>query len=115
MNYSDIFILGWNLNAFMFVINLFLAVNIVRSNDPERLEKESELLNKLSSEMEEYYPNRQIETLISYLVPFTAFYRILFKLAEMIMFFNKNRGTKMFDFIIYKYQQDIAKAKSRIN
>ncbi|MEA3353481.1 MAG: hypothetical protein U9Q33_06680 [Campylobacterota bacterium] len=114
MSYSDILILGWNLNAFMFVINLFLAVNIVRSNDPTQLEKESKVLNELSQEMEKYYPNRQVETLISYLIPFTAFYRILFKLIEMNMFFSKNKGTKMFDFVIYKYQKEIQKAKNKV-
>lgn len=113
MNYLDICILGWNLNAMMFVVNLFLAANIVRNGDVDEFQKESELLSDLHQEFEQYYPNRKVETVISYLVPFTAFYRILFKLIEMVLFFNKNKGTKMYDFIVYKYQRDIEKAKRR--
>ena len=33
MTYADIFIIGWNLNALMFILNLFLAVNILKSNE----------------------------------------------------------------------------------
>ena len=113
MNYTDILILGWNLNAMMFVVNLVIAVNIIRTNDVDQFQKESENLRELSTQMEEYYPNKQYETLLSYAIPFTAFYRILFKLIEMVMFFNKNRGTKIYDFIVYKYQNDINKAKNR--
>ena len=113
MNYTDIIILGWNLNALMFVVNLVLAINIIRTNEAERFQEESEKLRELSSQMEEYYPNKQYETLLSYAIPFTAFYRILFKLIEMVMFFNKNKGTKMYDFIVFKYQNDINKAKNR--
>ncbi len=115
MNYTDILILGWNLNAMMFVVNLLIAVNVVRTNEIDEFQKESEVLRELSSELEKYYPNKQLETLISYAIPFTAFYRILFKLLEMVMFFNKNKGTKIYDFIVYKYQSDINKAKQRID
>ena len=111
MSYSDIFILGWNLNGMMFVVNLFLAVNVLKSSDVEDLEEESRVLNELKQEFDKYYPNRQYETLISYFIPFTAFYRIVFKIIEMLMFFSKNKGTKMFDFIVYKYQSDIDKVK----
>ena len=113
MNYTDILIIGWNLNAMMFVVNLLIAVNIIRTNEADKFQEESEVLRELSTEMEEYYPNKQYETLISYMIPFTAFYRILFKLFEMGMFFNKNKGTKIYDFIVYKYQTDINKAKNR--
>lgn len=111
MTYTDIFILGWNLNAAMFVVNLFMAINVIKTNNVEDIEKESQALGELKQEFDKYYPNRQYETLLSYAIPFTAFYRILFKLFEMVMFFNKNKGSKMFDFIVYKYQSDIDKAK----
>jgi len=112
MEYSEILIIGWNLNAMMFVINLLIAINIIRTNEIDKFQKESEILKELSIEMEKYYPNKQYETLISYIVPFTAFYRILFKLVEMQMFFSKNKGTRIYDFIVYKYQADINKAKN---
>ncbi len=112
MSYADILILGWNLNALMFVVNLFLAINVMKSADMEEFEKESERLSVLKQQFDAYYPNRRYETLASYLIPFTAFYRISFKLLEMGLFFSKNRGTKMFDFIVYKYQTDIEKAKN---
>lgn len=112
MSYADILILGWNLNALMFVVNLFLAINVMKSTDMEQVEKESERLSVLKQQFDTYYPNRKYETMLSYLIPFTAFYRISFKLVEMSMFFSKNKGTKMFDFIVYKYQTDIEKAKS---
>jgi hypothetical protein len=112
MSYSDIFILGWNLNAMMFVVNLFLAVSVMRSADMEQVEKEGQVLSALKQQFDTYYPNRKYETLISYLIPFVAFYRIVFKLIEMRMFFFKNKGAKMFDFMVYKYEKDIQKAKS---
>lgn len=111
MTYTDIIILGWNLNAMMFVVNLFLAFNVMRADDMEKLQKQGELLSKLKQEFDNYYPNRRYETLLSYMIPYTAFYRIVFKLIEMSMFFSKNKGTKMFDFMIYKYEKDIQKAK----
>ena len=112
MSYSDIFILGWNLNALMFVINLFVAVNIFRSvEDPIELQEYTNTIEELNEEFKKYYPNRTFETLISFIVPFTAFYRILFRLIEMYLFFKKNQGTKIYDFMIYKYQHDIDKAK----
>lgn len=111
MTYTDIIILGWNLNALMFVVNLFLAINVMKASDIQDLEKQSRTLGDLKQEFDRYYPNRTYETLISYMIPFTAFYRISFKLIEMMMFFSKNKGTRMFDFMIYKYQKDIQKAK----
>ncbi len=113
MSYTDIVIIGWNLNALMFVVNLLIAINIIRTNEMDQFEKQSETLRDLSTQMEEYYPNKQYETLLSYAIPFTAFYRILFKLFEMMMFFSKNKGTKIYDFIVYKYTYDIEKAKNR--
>ncbi len=112
MSYSEIFILGWNLNALMFVINLFLAFNVIKSTDAIQISKENEKLSQLKSELDIYYPNKTIETVISYLIPFTAFYRVAFRLYEMSMFFKANPGTSTFDFMIYKYEKDIEKAKN---
>ena len=113
MTYADIFIIGWNLNALMFMINLLLAVSVLRANDPVSLSKESETLRELKEEFDELYPNRRYDTLITYFIPFTAFFRVSFRMYEMKMFFNKNEGTKMYDFMIYKYQTDINRVKDR--
>jgi hypothetical protein len=112
MEYVDIFILGWNLNALMFVVNLFMATSILKTNQVDDFEKQRSLLDKLQKEFEQYYPNRKTETLVSYLIPFTAFYRVSFRLFEMTLFFSKNKNTKMFDYVVYKYQNDIDKAKN---
>lgn len=111
MTYSEIFILGWNLNAFMFVLNLLLAITIIKANDPDDLQKQNEILGKLKEEFDAYYPNRKYETLITYLVPFTAFFRMSFRLIEMFSFFSRNKGTKMFDFMVYTYEREINKVK----
>jgi len=111
MSYGDIFIIGWNLNALMFVVNLLMAFTILKSSDPMDLVKESEQLNILKEEFDKYYPNRRYETLITYFFPFTAFFRLGFRFFEMSLFFKKNEGTKMYDFMIYKYQSDIDKMK----
>ena len=111
MTYTEIFILGWNLNAFMFVVNLILAIKVISGNNPEELQEQNQVLTELKNEFEKFYPNRGIETLASYLIPFTAFFRVGWRLIEMMSFFNKNQGTKMFHFMVYKYQSDIDKAK----
>jgi len=113
MTYSEIFIFGWNLNALMFVVNLILAFRTVKQNDIMTISKEHETLNELKQEMDKFYPNRGMETLVSYFIPFTAFFRVSWRLIEMTMFFNKNQGARMFDFMVYKYQVDIQKAKNR--
>ncbi|MEA3512194.1 MAG: hypothetical protein U9R37_01190 [Campylobacterota bacterium] len=112
MSYSEIIILGWNLNAFMFVLNLVLAFNIVKGNDPVVMSKEHEKLSSLKEQLDEYYPYRGYETILSYAFPFVAFYRVSWRFIEMNMFFNKNKGTSMFDFMVYKYETDIQKAKN---
>jgi len=112
MTYSEIFILGWNLNALMFIVNLILAFNVIRSSDPIQLSKENEKLSALKQEIDIYYPNRIIETIGSYLIPFTAFYRVSFRLVQMSSFFKRNPGTTMYDFMVYKYEEDIKKAKN---
>ena len=113
MSYEDIFIIGWNLNALMFIINLILAISVLKSNDPASLSKESETLRELKEEFDSYYPNRRYDTLITYMIPFAAFYRVAFRMIEMKMFFDKNSGTRMYDFMIYKYQTDINRVKNR--
>ena len=62
--------------------------------------------------MEKYYPNRTLTTMITYVVPFTAFFRMNYKLVEMYFFFQKNTEAKMFDYMVYKYTYDIQKAKN---
>jgi len=111
MNYSDIFTLGWNLNLVMFVINIVLSINIMKSVDITKAVKEHEILKELKEELDKYYPNRSYETLFSYFIPFTAFYRVSWRLLEMKMFFAKNIDTSMFDFMVYKYERDITIAK----
>jgi hypothetical protein len=113
MSYFDIFIFGWNLNALMFVVNLFLAVRVIKTNDMDEIEEQTRLLEDLKYEFDKYYPNRKIEILISYAIPFTAFFRMTLRLIEMSMFFNKNKNTTMYDFMVYKYSYDIQKAKSK--
>jgi hypothetical protein len=95
----------------MFIINLILAVKIIKSGDITNLHQESKILNELKDEFDKFYPNRSYETLFSYIIPFTAFFRVGWKLIEMNMFFKKNEGTTMFDFMVYKYQLDINRAK----
>ncbi|MEA2017111.1 MAG: hypothetical protein U9N59_01575 [Campylobacterota bacterium] len=113
MSYSEIFILGWNLNGLMFVINLFTAMNVMKSTDIVTMSKDQETLSELKEELDTYYPNRSWETLISYFIPFTAFFRVSWRFYEMKMFFTKNEGTRLFDFMVYRYQKDIQIAKNR--
>ena len=113
MSYSEIFILGWNLNGLMFVINLFTAMRIMKSTDIVTMSKEQERLSELKEELDTYYPNRSWETLVSYFIPFTAFFRVSWRFYEMKMFFTKNEGTRLFDFMVYRYQKDIQIAKNR--
>ena len=113
MSYLDICITGWNLNAFMFVVNLLIAVRAISTQDKSRLYEESLILKELKDELEKYYPNRIYSTIISYLVPFTAFFRMIFRLIEMFFFFQKNQDAKMFDYMVYKYNTDIQRAREK--
>jgi hypothetical protein len=113
MSYFDIFILGWNLNALMFVVNLLLAIRVIKTNNIEEIEEQTRLLEDLKFEFDKYYPNRKIEIIISYAIPFTAFFRMSLRLLEMFLFFSKNKDTTMYDFMVYKYSYDIQKAKSK--
>ena len=52
-------------------------------------------------------------TLLTYMIPFTAFFRMSYRLFEMYMFFTKNSGTSMYDYMSYKYESDIKLAKQK--
>jgi hypothetical protein len=112
MSYLDICIMGWNLNAFMFVVNFLIAIRVISTQDRSKLQEESLVLKELKEELETYYPNRTLTTMLTYVVPFTAFFRMSFRLVEMFFFFQRNSEAKMFDYMVYKYSSDINKAKS---
>jgi len=113
MSYEEIFILGWNLNALMFVLNLVLAFKVISSAKRSELEEESLVLKNLKEKLDSYYPYRTYTTLFSYLIPFTACFRITYKIFEMYVFIQKNQGSKMFDYMVYKYQEDIKRAENK--
>ncbi len=114
MSYEEIFILGWNLNLMMFFINLFLALRTMNSKSKEQLLEENRVLSELKEEFDKYYPYRKYETILTYIIPFTAFFRMSYRFLEMISFFNKNGDSTMVDYMIYKYQSDIELAKNRL-
>lgn len=111
MEYGQIFMYGWGLNMMMFVVNLIIALNVIKSTDITTMSKEHQVLSELKMEIDKYYPNRGYETLVSYFIPFVAFYRVIWRIIEMISFFKKNQNTRMFDFMVYRYQKEIAVAK----
>lgn len=113
MTYLDICIIGWNLNTFMFVVNFLIAIRTISSQDRTLLAQQSLVLKELKDELENYYPYRTQTTIISYIIPFTAFFRMSFRLIEMYFFFQKNQTAKMFDYMVYKYTSEINKAKNR--
>lgn len=115
MSYLDICIIGWNLNALMFVINFFLAIKTISTQDRDTLQEESVVLKELKEELDNYYPYRTYSTLITYMIPFAGFFRMSFRLVEMVFFFQKNENTKMFDFMVYKYTMEINKVKNSRN
>lgn len=114
MSYEEIFIIGWNLNLVMFLLNLFLAFKTMSSKSKDDIVKENAILSNLKDEFDKYYPYRKYETIATYLIPFTAFFRMSYRVMEMVSFFNKNSGTTMFDYMIYKYQSDINTAKNKL-
>ena len=115
MGYLEIFILGWNLNALMFAVNFIIAARTISSTNKEQLMKESLALKELKEDLDKYYPYRTYTTLATYLVPFTAFFRMTFRIIEMFFFFQKNRTAKMFDYMVYKYTLDINRARNNSN
>ncbi len=112
MTYTEIFIIGWNLNALMFVINLILAFNVIKSTDVIKVSEEHEKLTQLKEQVDLYYPNRAFETLFSYMIPFVAFYKVGFRILEMWAFLRQNKGATLFDFMVYRYERDIEKAQN---
>ncbi len=113
MNYEEIFILGWNLNLLMFVLNFFLAIKAMSSKTRDQLSEENKVLLEMKTKLDKYYPNRKYETMLIYLIPFTAFFRMSYRIIEMSMFFSKNIDTTMFDYMIYKYQNDIKTVENK--
>ena len=113
MSYYEIFIIGWKLNALMFLSNLFLAFSTFNSKDIKQMQKQSSMLKELKEEHESFFPRRKYETLLSYFVPFTAFFRISYRYFEMYMFFKSNKDTAMFDYMIYSYSKDINNKKGQ--
>ncbi|WP_121626719.1 hypothetical protein [Poseidonibacter antarcticus] len=112
MTYLDICIIGWNLNALMFVINFLLAIKVISTQDRSTLQEESLVLKELKEKLDNYYPYRTYSTMLTYMVPFTGFFRMSVRLIEMFFFFQKNQNTKMFDFMVYKYTNEINKVKN---
>ncbi len=50
-------------------------------------------------------------TLLAYMLPFTGFFKVGFKLFEMFLFLSKNKEANVYNFIEYKYTKEIQKAK----
>jgi len=103
---------GWGLNILMFLVNLTIALNVLKSTDITTMTKEHEVLSELKLEIDQYYPYRGYETLVSYFIPFVAFYKVAWRVIEMFSFFSKNKNTRMFDFMVYRYQKEIFTAKN---
>ncbi len=114
MSYEEIFILGWNLNLIMFLLNFGLAFKIMISKTKEELIEDNKILSELKLEFDKYYPYRKYETIVTYLIPFCAFFRMSYRFLEMFAFFNRNQDCTMVDYMIYKYQSDIELAKNRL-
>ena len=115
MDYGQIFMYGWGLNIVMFLVNLSIALKVIKSTDVTTMTKEHEILGELKLEIDKYYPNRGYETLLSYFIPFVAFYKVLWRLIEMLSFFSKNPSARMFDFMVYRYEKEISVAKHNSN
>lgn len=113
MSYLDICIFGWNLNALMFVVNFLIAIRTISSEDKTKFVEESLVLEELKQEFQKYYPYKAQETLLTYLFPFAAFFKMSFRFVEMIFFFKKNQQARMFDYMVYKYTSQIKRAKNR--
>ena len=47
MSYLDICIIGWNLNALMFVVNFLIAIRVISTQDRSKLQEESMVLKEL--------------------------------------------------------------------
>jgi len=113
MSYGEIFLYGWILNAIIFMTNFIIAINTMKQTDMAKMMQEHSVLSELKNEIDKYYPYRGFETLLSYFIPFTAFYRGVYRIIEMNLFFKKNQNTTMFDFMVYRYQKEIQVAKAK--
>jgi hypothetical protein len=111
MEYSQIFLYGWAANFLMFLVNFLIALNVLKSTDITTISKEHQVLAELKIEIDKYYPNRGYETLISYFIPYAAFYKGLWRVVEMVLFLKKNKNARMFDFMVYRYEKEISVAK----
>ncbi len=114
MSYEEIFILGWKLNFFMLLLNMFIVFKALKAKGPMDLHKENESLEELKNEFTYYYPYRKYATLLSYFTPFMGFFKIAYNLLEMMMFMKKNKDTSIFEFMLYRYERDIALAKQKL-
>jgi len=112
MDYGQIFLYGWTANIFMFLVNLLIAMNVLKSTDITTISKEHQVLSELKVEIDKYYPNRGYETLVSYFLPFVAFYKVLWRVVEMVLFLQKNNNARLYDFMVYRYQKEISIAKN---
>ena len=55
MSYLDICIIGWNLNALMFVVNFLIAIRVISTQDRSKLQEESMVLKELKEENKQFY------------------------------------------------------------
>lgn len=111
MSYEEIFILGWLANIFMIFANVLVVLMVVRNNEPEKLKEQSIQLNELKKEYDKYYPYHKQMSILAYLLPFTGFFKVGFRLFEMTLFLSKNKDANVYNFIEYKYTKEIQKAK----
>ncbi len=114
MSYYEIFVIGWSLNVFMFVINLFVAIGVFSNIDMSNVHEENRILQELKEEFDKYYPYKSLTSILTYAIPFTASYKILYHFIEMYFFFQKNSQARMFDYIVYKYKSELAKVKDKV-
>ena len=112
MSYEEIFIIGWFANIIMIFVNVLVVLFVVKTNDPEQLKEQSIALQKLKAEYDKYYPYHKQMTIVAYLLPFTGFFKISYRLMEMYLFLSKNKDTNIYHFVAYKYTCDIQKAKN---
>lgn len=95
----------------MILINVVVVLFVVKTKDPDTLKKQSIVLQKLKAEYDRYYPYHKQTTMLAYAIPFTGFFKIMYRLIEMYLFLSKNKETNIYHFIAYKYTCDIQKAK----
>ncbi len=114
MSYFEIFFIGWNLNVFMFLVNLTIAFKVMSEKTAEELMEEDEVLSELKTEFEKYYPNKRLESVITYLIPFAGFFKSVIRIIEILFFFSRNKGANLVDYMIYKYKYQIKTAKDRL-